>query len=212
MTTRSAVTVLLAGMLVGAAAAAAPQSDSSKLACKVPRVVSGATQGTAQALQMDADRGSVEAMTALGLLYAQGLGVIKNDCMAMRLFERAAELGFAPAMINLATLYARGGKAQRDDEHAYAWLRAALYVGVPESERDATVFMLGMFAAHLDVAQVRRAEALARRLAAAAVQRRPPAETSATHDVDSDGSPLQPRHAAPAEPTRPRQQRERNGS
>jgi TPR repeat protein len=56
-----------------------------------------------------ADKGSTSAMVELGVLYATGLGVAKDETQARQLFERAAEAGNPRGVTNLAAL--SGGAA-----------------------------------------------------------------------------------------------------
>jgi TPR repeat protein len=64
-------------------------------------------------------------------------------------------------MVNLGTIYELGLASRPDHPRAYAWIRAALTLGVPEEDRDATNFKLGMIAARLGTGQTRAAERLA---------------------------------------------------
>jgi len=59
-----------------------------------------------------ADKGATSAMVELGVLYATGTGVGKDDAQARKLFERAAEAGNPRGISNLAAL---GGGAQSSD-------------------------------------------------------------------------------------------------
>jgi len=45
----------------------------------------------------------------------------------VRLFLRSAIQGYTPAMTNIGTLYEIGAIGQSDFQHAYAWVRAALW-------------------------------------------------------------------------------------
>ena len=56
-----------------------------------------------------ADKGSTSAMVELGVLYATGAGVAKDDAQARKLFERAAEGGNPRGVSNLAALSGTGG-------------------------------------------------------------------------------------------------------
>ncbi|GLD99864.1 hypothetical protein PINS_up008592 [Pythium insidiosum] len=49
-----------------------------------------------------------EALHYLAMLHASGRGVRKNTPQALVLLQRAAELGFAPAMLRLGEMYADG--------------------------------------------------------------------------------------------------------
>ena len=51
-----------------------------------------------------ADKGSTSAMVELGVLYATGAGVTKDDGAARKLFERAAQAGNPRGISNLAAL------------------------------------------------------------------------------------------------------------
>jgi TPR repeat protein len=64
-------------------------------------------------------------------------------------------------MVNLGTIYELGLAGRRDHRRAYAWILAGLTLGLPEKDRDATVFKLGMIAAGLGTKQTRTAERLA---------------------------------------------------
>jgi TPR repeat protein len=69
--------------------------------------------------------------------------------------------GYTPAMVNLGTLYERRRDGRRDHRQAYAWIRAALALGVPKKDYGVTLFKLGMIAFHLDTGQTTSAERLA---------------------------------------------------
>jgi TPR repeat protein len=118
-----------------------------------------------------ADKGDADAMNALGVMYAQGLGVTRDRRNAIKLFGQSAYLGCASAMVNLGTLYAAGRGAKHDKRLAYAWLRAALSFGVSAEEHDATIYILGLTAARLGPNQLARAQALARNITVAIVNR-----------------------------------------
>jgi TPR repeat protein len=56
-----------------------------------------------------ADKGSTSAMVELGVLYATGAGVAKDEALARKLFERAAQAGNPRGVTNLAALSGNGG-------------------------------------------------------------------------------------------------------
>ena len=58
------------------------------------------------------DKGSTSAMVELGVLYATGAGVARDEAQARKLFERAAEAGNPRGVTNLAAL--SGGGASSD--------------------------------------------------------------------------------------------------
>jgi TPR repeat protein len=106
-------------------------------------------------------RDSREALNRLAIMYAQGRGLPRKPRLALKLFRTLAAGGYAPAMVNLGTIYELGLAGRRDHRRAYAWILAGLTLGVPEKDRDATVFKLGRIAAGLGTKQTRTAERLA---------------------------------------------------
>jgi TPR repeat protein len=97
----------------------------------------------------------------LGVMFARGNGVAKNERLASQLFRRLALDGYTPAMVNLGTMYELGSAGRQDHRRAYAWIRAALALGVPKADYDSTLYKLGMIAARLGSARTTRAESLA---------------------------------------------------
>lgn len=68
-----------------------------------------------------ADKGSTSAMVELGVMFATGAGVARDETQARKLFERAAEAGNARGVTNLAAL-SKGGGAPADPIRARALL------------------------------------------------------------------------------------------
>lgn len=60
------------------------------------------------------DKGSTSAMVELGVAYATGAGVAKDEAAAGKLFERAAQGGNPRGVSNLAALSGKGGAAPAD--------------------------------------------------------------------------------------------------
>ena len=58
-----------------------------------------------------ADKGSTSAMVELGVAYATGAGIAKDEAAAAKLFERAAQGGNPRGVSNLAALSGKGGAA-----------------------------------------------------------------------------------------------------
>ncbi len=71
-----------------------------------------------------ADKGSTSAMVELGVLYATGAGVARDDEAARKLFGRAAEAGNPRGVTNLAAL-SGGGAAPTDPVRARELLQKA---------------------------------------------------------------------------------------
>jgi TPR repeat protein len=78
-----------------------------------------------------ADKGSTSAMVELGVLYATGAGVAKDEVQARKLFERAAEAGNPRGVSNLAAL--GGGAATSDPARARELLAKAAQTN-PEAQ------------------------------------------------------------------------------
>jgi TPR repeat protein len=109
----------------------------------------------------ESDLDTKEAINRLGIQYARGRGVVKDYKLALRMFRQLALDGYTPGMVNLGTLYEMGPIGLRNHRRAYAWIRAALALGVPEEDYDATLFKLGVIAGRLGAAKVSGAERLA---------------------------------------------------
>jgi len=71
-----------------------------------------------------ADKGSSSAMVELGVLYATGSGVAKDDAQARKLFERAAAAGNPRGVTNLSAVSSASG-APSDPAQARASLQLA---------------------------------------------------------------------------------------
>ncbi len=82
-----------------------------------------------------AEQGHAHAQYQLGLLYANGKGVAKDDAKARQWYEKAAVQGHTEAQVNLGILlmYARGG--QQDYKMAVYYLRLAANQGNDLAQR-----------------------------------------------------------------------------
>ena len=82
-----------------------------------------------------AEQGHAGAQYQLGLLYANGQGVTKDDAKARQWYEKAAAQGHTEAQVNLGVLlmYARGG--QQDYKMAVYYLRLASNKGNDLAQR-----------------------------------------------------------------------------
>jgi hypothetical protein len=85
----------------------------------------GAGRDGLQMLQKAVDGGSGEGAEQLGLAYAEGRGVPRDDGRAVELLQKAAATGLRRAQLNLGTLYFRGQGTPRDLIQARAWLEKA---------------------------------------------------------------------------------------
>jgi TPR repeat protein len=93
------------------------------------------------AFRKAADKGSTSAMIELGVLYANGSGVAKDEAQARDLFQRAAAAGNPRGVTNLAALADAGG-APSDPVAARALLAKAADANSAEAQ-----FQLGLMLA-----------------------------------------------------------------
>ena len=161
---RSAVADCPSRTILTAGAARASTADSLN-GRQSQRVLLNDSEGVAS-FQQKSNHGDVDAMNQLGIMYARGRGVIKDDGIALKWFRESALQGYPPAMVNLGTMYQLGMGGHRHYRRAYAWIRVALAFGVPEPDHDATIFKLGMIASQMGPTNATRAERLARDIAA----------------------------------------------
>ena len=78
-------------------------------------------QAEEKALIETAEKGDAPAQFNLGLSYANGLGVTKDEVEAVKWYRKAAEKGNAEAQLNLGVMYANGLGVEEDDVEAYKW-------------------------------------------------------------------------------------------
>ena len=69
--------------------------------------------------------GNAKAQYNLGMKYAQGRGVPKDDQQAAAWYQKAAEQGMAYAQTALGTMYEQGIGVTQDDQQAAAWYKKA---------------------------------------------------------------------------------------
>ena len=78
-----------------------------------------------------ARRDDPQAHTLIGRIYADGLGVPKDDSTAARWYARAAELGDIPGMLALGTMLAEGRGVAKDMNLAAEMFEKAAATGDP---------------------------------------------------------------------------------
>ena len=105
-----------------------------------------------------AEQGDAGAQYGLGLSYAAGDGVLKNDAEAVRWFRLAAEQGVASAQYGLGLSYAAGdGVLKKDSVLAHMWSNIAGENGNARARKLRDILELDMTRA-----EVSRAAELAR--------------------------------------------------
>ncbi len=76
-----------------------------------------------------ASQNHAKARCNLGIMFATGIGVARDDSKAARYYLAAATGGVPRAMFDLAVLYARGRGVLKDDVAAVAWCERAAVAG-----------------------------------------------------------------------------------
>ncbi|HAQ69538.1 MAG TPA: hypothetical protein DCR48_01050, partial [Flavobacteriales bacterium] len=76
-----------------------------------------------------AEQGIAESQYNLGVMYGNGLGVPKDDAVAVKWYTKAAEQGLARAQYNLAVKYDNGTGVPEDDAVAVKWYTKAAEQG-----------------------------------------------------------------------------------
>ena len=107
---------------------------------KVPRLIRIATavfvagslavmvlsaQDDLDTVRQAADQGDATAQNNLGVRYANGEGVLKDEAEAVSWFRLAAEQGNADAQFNLGVMYANGQGVLKDSVVAHMWYNIA---------------------------------------------------------------------------------------
>ena len=82
-----------------------------------------------------AEQGLAAAQFNLGLLYANGQGVQKDDAQARQWYEKAAAQGHADAQVNLGILFVYGRGVPQDYKMAVYWLRLSANQGNDLAQR-----------------------------------------------------------------------------
>lgn len=82
------------------------------------------------AAKQAAGQGEASAEFTLGLMYADGHGVPRDDAKAVELWHKAAGQGYAPAQFTLGFVYANGKKGvPKDEAKAAEWYQKAAEQG-----------------------------------------------------------------------------------
>lgn len=80
-----------------------------------------------------AEQGYADAQFNLGLMYANGEGVLQDMEQAAELFKKAAEQGHVDAQNNLGAMYFTGEGVARDEKKAIEWFEKAAAQGNQEA-------------------------------------------------------------------------------
>ncbi|HZW26121.1 MAG TPA: tetratricopeptide repeat protein [Gallionella sp.] len=86
-----------------------------------------------------AAKGNQGGQFYLGLMYANGQGVPKDEKAAAVWYEKSAKQGYAGAQFNLGNLYHVGAGVPKDDKKAVYWFEQAASQNLPDAQ-----FALGL--------------------------------------------------------------------
>jgi len=91
-------------------------------------------------------------MHNLGIAYAQGSGLAKDEAKAAEWFTRAAERGYVDSAFDLAVLYERGEGVPQDLKQALKWYGIAAFAGDQPSKARAEFLRSQMTAPDIKLA------------------------------------------------------------
>jgi len=101
----------------------------------------------------DADLGYPRAQFNLGVMYANGRGVYKNEVEAVKWYRKAAEQGLANAQFNLGVSYINGVGVPANNVRAYMWWALAKAQGNKNASTNLDIVKEQMTAADISKAQ-----------------------------------------------------------
>ena len=107
----------------------APLNASADLAKGWNASNAGDYATAAQEFKKVAKQGDAYAQYLVGLMYANGRGVIQDDKQAVKWYRLAAEQGDARAQADLGVMYRYGNGVMQDDKEAVKWYRLSAEQG-----------------------------------------------------------------------------------
>ncbi len=78
-----------------------------------------------QEYKAKAEKGNLEAQNSLGVCYANGRGVAKDEIEAVKWYRKVADQNLAAGQFNLGLSYATGRGVEKDYAEAVQWFRKA---------------------------------------------------------------------------------------
>jgi TPR repeat protein len=126
---RALIATLTALMLFATTPVAAGDLKDGAAAYKA-----GDYQKAFQLLEPLGEQGNVKAQYLLGVLYANGKGVPKNDSKAVYWFTKAAKQGDVKAQLLVGGMYFQGTGVPEDYVLAYAWVNIAAAQGIADGK------------------------------------------------------------------------------
>lgn len=116
---RLSVALLLAGLWSAPLANASEFNDGERAYARADYARAGAI------FSREAERGQAAAQAYLGYMYAQGLGVPKDEAQAVQWLRRAAAQGYPAAQFLLGLMIDKGHGAKQDFVESEVWLDLA---------------------------------------------------------------------------------------
>lgn len=120
---RTAILIVVSGLVLSSALAAAEPDDEAAITALLPR----------------AEQGDLDSQAALGFLYSDGKGGVRDFAEAAKWARKAAERGNRAAQRKLGFLYVAGLGVGQDFAAAAQWYRKAAEQGDTEAQ-----FQLGL--------------------------------------------------------------------
>ncbi len=114
--------------------ASAPQAALADFAAGAAAYEAGDFDTALAEWQPLAEQGMPGAQLALGILYENGRGVLKDDALAASWYLKAAQSGHPVAQFNLGNLYQQGRGVERDVSQALFWWNEAAAQGLPNAQ------------------------------------------------------------------------------
>jgi TPR repeat protein len=95
-------------------------------------------QSDFEATKARAEAGDASAQYNLGLMYANGIGVARNDQVAAIFYRLAASQGISDAQVILGFMYRDGRGVAKNNSRAYVWFSVAAAQGdaIAAAQRD----------------------------------------------------------------------------
>jgi len=72
-----------------------------------------------------AELGIAEAQYRMGMMYQNGLGLVKNDDYALKMMTASADQGHAYAQHGLGIMYLYGESVEKNEQTALSWFTKA---------------------------------------------------------------------------------------
>jgi len=89
-----------------------------------------------KAFELGAKTGDLNAMTALGIMYITGVGVIQNDVKGFKYVQDAANKSHPKAQYTLGAIYYLGAGVNIDFKKAFSWISLSADQGYADAQHN----------------------------------------------------------------------------